>query len=96
MRGAIELANIHDVALILQNSGFVVVHVKVIRGREDGHDRREASRLSLAIHAIAAGNISGTLAVTGASNTPCILGLVRADDRQKIIALQKLARGLVP
>lgn len=48
----IELSDIHDVAFIFEHGGLVVVNVEIIRGREDRHNRREASSLRFAIHAI--------------------------------------------
>lgn len=52
MRSAVELPNVHDIALVLEHGRFVVVDVEVVGGREDGHDRGEACRFRLAIHAI--------------------------------------------
>ena len=52
MRGAIELSDVHDIALVLQDGCFVVVYVEVVRGGEQGHHRREAGRPRLAIHTV--------------------------------------------
>lgn len=52
MGGTIKLANIHHVALIFENSGFVVVNVEIVWCRKDRHDRRESGRLGLAIHPV--------------------------------------------
>jgi hypothetical protein len=46
------LANVHDVALIFENSSLVVVNVQIVWRREDRHDRRETGRLGLAIHPV--------------------------------------------
>ena len=53
MRGAVELSNIHDVILVFQNGGFVVVDIQVVRGRENGHHTREPRRPGLSVHAVA-------------------------------------------
>ena len=34
--GAVELADVHDVVLVLEYGRLVVVHVQVVRGGEDG------------------------------------------------------------
>lgn len=52
MRRAVELPNVHYIALVFQDSSFVVVHVEVVRSREDRHDRWEACAFRLPIHAI--------------------------------------------
>jgi hypothetical protein len=49
---AVELPDVHDVALIFENSCFVIVYVEVVGGREDGHDVREACTLRFAVHAV--------------------------------------------
>jgi hypothetical protein len=53
MRSAIELSYVHDVVLILEDSGLVVVDIQVIGSAEDGHDTREACGHGLAVHSIA-------------------------------------------
>lgn len=53
MRTAVELPNIKHVALVLQNRGFIVVNIQVVRGGEDCHDGGEASGPGLAVHAVA-------------------------------------------
>ncbi len=53
MRGAVELSNVHYVAFIFQNSGFIVIDVKIIGCRKDGHDRRKARCSRLSIHSVA-------------------------------------------
>ena len=50
---AIELSDVHHIVLVLQDRGFVVVYVEVIRGAEDGHDTWEACRPSLSVHPVA-------------------------------------------
>lgn len=52
MRRAIELPDVHDVALVFQDSGLVIIDIKVVGGGEDGHDGRKAGRFCLAVHAI--------------------------------------------
>lgn len=52
MRRAVELADIHYVALVFQNSSFVVVYVQVIGRGEDSHDRGETCRLRFAVHPV--------------------------------------------
>ena len=52
MWGTIELSDVHDVALILENRGFVVIYIEVIGGGEDGHNRWEASALRFTIHPV--------------------------------------------
>ncbi len=48
----VELSDIKNVAFILEDSGLIIVDVKIIRGREERHDRGETSRPRLAIHTI--------------------------------------------
>ena len=50
---AVELSDIHDVILIFQNRGFVVVYVEIVRCAKDGHDTWEACCPGLSVHAIA-------------------------------------------
>ena len=52
MRRAIELPDVHHIALVLQDCRFVVVDVQIVRGTEDSHNRWEAGRLRLPIHPI--------------------------------------------
>jgi len=52
MRCAVKLSDVHYIAFVFQHGCLIVVNVEVIRRREDRHDRREASGLSLAIHAV--------------------------------------------
>lgn len=49
----VELSDVHNVVLILQDCGFVVVDVEVVWRAEDRHDTWESSRSGLPIHAIA-------------------------------------------
>lgn len=53
MRRAVELPDIHDVALILQYRSLIVVDVQIVRCGEDRHDRREPCCLRFPIHSIA-------------------------------------------
>lgn len=72
MRRAVELSDVHHVALVLQDSRLVVVHVEVVRGAEDSHDGREACRLGLAVHAISQwmGEVSMDVSETAESTNP--------------------------
>ena len=53
MRCAIELPNVHDIVLVLQDGGFIIVYVEVIGCAEDGHDTWEACCPSLSVHPVA-------------------------------------------
>ena len=53
MRCAVELSNVHDVALILEDSCLVVVHIEVVGCGEDGHDGGETCCLCFAVHTVA-------------------------------------------
>jgi hypothetical protein len=48
----VELPDVHDVALIFENSSFVIVHIEVIGCREDGHDGGKACAFRFAVHAV--------------------------------------------
>ena len=52
MRRGVELADIENVALILENGSLVVVDIKIIGCREQSHDRWEARGSCLAVHAV--------------------------------------------
>ena len=52
MRGAIELPNVHHVGLVLENRRLIVIHVEIVRCRENCHHRRKSSCLGLAVHAV--------------------------------------------
>lgn len=52
MRGAIELPDVHDVVLVFEDSGLVVVYVQVVGGRKDRHHRWETCRGRLLVHAV--------------------------------------------
>ena len=52
MWGAIKLSNIHDIVLIFENGGFVVVDIKVIRSTKDCHDTWESRSPGLSVHPI--------------------------------------------
>ena len=53
MRSAVELSDVHNVILVFEDGGLVVVNVEIVRGGEDGHNTREARGSRLAIHAVA-------------------------------------------
>ena len=52
VRRAVELANVHNVVLVLQHGGLVVVNVEVVGRGENGHNTRESGRPGLAVHAV--------------------------------------------
>jgi hypothetical protein len=81
MRGAVELSDIHYVAFIFQNGGFIVIDVKVIGCRKDGHDRRKARCSRLSIHSIAIVMVRMHLQFNiDISYSPCILRFMCSDD----------------
>ena len=47
MRRAVELSNVHDIVLVFQNGGLVVIDIQVVGSREDGDDRREVGFTAL-------------------------------------------------
>jgi hypothetical protein len=47
-----ELTNVHDVILVLENGGLVVVDIEVIWCGEDGHDTGETRCPRLTVHAV--------------------------------------------
>jgi hypothetical protein len=53
MGGAIELADIKDITLVLEDGRLVVVTIEVVRAREEGHDGWEPRRPRLSVHPIA-------------------------------------------
>jgi hypothetical protein len=59
VRSAIELPNVHDIALVLENGSLVVVDVKIVGCTEYGHDGRKARCLGFPVHAVS--NISNEL-----------------------------------
>ena len=52
MRTTIELSNVHNVVLVLEDGGFVVVDVEVVGRGEDRHNRWESCSLCLSVHTI--------------------------------------------
>lgn len=54
MWGTVELPDVHDVALVLENGRFVIIHVEIIGGREDGHDGGKTCALRFTVHAVTA------------------------------------------
>lgn len=78
MRSAVELSNIHDIVLVLQNGGLVVVDVEIVGSRENGHNTGETRGSRLAIHTVAG-----------------ILGLMGANNREKVVLFQKGTSGRV-
>ena len=50
MRTAVELPNVHRAAIILEYRGLVVVHIQVVRSREDSYQRWESSVKTLLVH----------------------------------------------
>lgn len=63
MGRAIELTDIHNIVLVLQNGGFVVVDIEVVRGTENCHNTRKTSCSGFAIH-----SISSVLCLMGAND----------------------------
>ena len=61
MWSTVELPDVHDVALIFENSGFVIVHVEIIGGGKDGHDGGEACAFGFAVHSVSSRHMSVTL-----------------------------------
>lgn len=53
MWSAVELPNVHHIALVLEHRRFVVVDIEVVRCREDRHDGGKTGGLCLTIHPIA-------------------------------------------
>jgi hypothetical protein len=49
---AVELPDVHHIALILQDGRLVVVDIQIVRSTEDSHDRWETGRFRLPIHPI--------------------------------------------
>jgi len=61
MRHGVELTNVHDVVFVLEHGRLVVVRVEIVWRREDGNQRGERRRPTLAVHAVAVhGSISKT------------------------------------
>ena len=60
MWGAVELSDVHYVAFVLEYSSLVVVYIKIVRRREDRHDRREPRCFGFPIHSVA-GSCNETL-----------------------------------
>lgn len=52
MRSTIELSDIQDITLVLQNSGLVVIDIKVVRSGKESHDGRETGGPSLSVHTV--------------------------------------------
>lgn len=63
MRSAVELSDVHDIVLVLEHGGFVVVDIEIIGCREDGHDTGETRCPSLSIH-----SVTSILSFVGANN----------------------------
>jgi len=89
MWGAIELSDVHNVILILQHRGFVVIDVQIIWSREDGHDGRKLCCSSLAVHAIARYKPKAT------KDLPSILRFVCSYYRQEIISFKELTGSVI-
>lgn len=53
MGGTVELPDIEHITLVLEDCRLVVVTVKVVWAREEGHNGWEARRPRLSIHPIA-------------------------------------------
>lgn len=53
MRGAVKLSDVHHIAFVLEYSGLVVVHIKIVRCGENRHDGGKPSRFGFPIHSVA-------------------------------------------
>ena len=60
---AIELSDIHDIVLVLEDCGLVVIDIEVVWSGEDSHDGWETGGACLAVHAVA-----GVLGLVGADD----------------------------
>jgi hypothetical protein len=89
MWGAVELSDIHDIVLILQYRGFVVVDVQIVGGREDGHNGRKLCCSSLAVHAIS------RYKRRDIRDLPSVLGFVGSYYRQEIVPFKELTRCII-
>ena len=52
VRCAVELPDVHDVVLVFEDGGLVIVNVEVVRRTEDGHDTGETSGPCFPIHSV--------------------------------------------
>lgn len=91
MRGAIELPNVHDIVLVFQYCRFIVVHIQIIRCRENSHNSRKLSGSSFAIHAISC----EMLAHQNLNKIPCILSFMCSNYRKQIVTFKELTCGVV-
>jgi hypothetical protein len=48
----IKLSDIQNVALILQDSSFIVVYIEIVRGGEEGHHRWKACSPGFPVHSV--------------------------------------------
>ena len=53
MWSAVELADIHDVVLVLKHRSFVVVDIEIVRCAENGHNAWKTRRSCFSVHPIA-------------------------------------------
>lgn len=60
---AVKLSDIHDVVLILEDCGLVVIDVEVVWSGEDSHDGWESGSAGFSVHAV-----SGILSLVGADD----------------------------
>jgi hypothetical protein len=95
MGRTVELPDVHNVAFILQNSRFVIIHVEIIGSGENGHDGGKTGCLGLAIHAISASVIQKAGESSRKRLLPRILSLVCSYNRQQIVAFKEVACSLV-
>jgi len=54
MRSAIKLPDVHDIIFVFQDSGLVVVDIKIIWSGKDGHHRWKLRCSCFAIHTVSA------------------------------------------
>ena len=80
---------------IFKRLNLIVVHIKVVGGREDSYETWEACCLAFAVHPVPAARFHGTCAEAQKTFMSCdqvglspgILGLVCSDDREKVVLL---------
>ena len=78
----VELPDVEDIALVLQDSGLVVVDIEIVGCGEEGHYGREASCPCLTVHAVSVGDEQSEYPSRRdrQHGIPGILGFMSADD----------------
>jgi len=49
---AVELSDVHDVILVLQYGGLIVIYVEIVWGAEDRHNAGKTGSPRLAVHSV--------------------------------------------